>query len=573
MPTSVDIKNLKINKLTEAQYDTAVQGGVIGENELSVLTDVELEQIQVSTLPTANADELGKIYQYIGATDSTYTNAYFYKCVSDGLNPATYSWEQVDVMPAGSSLPSQTGNAGKFLITNGTSASWGNEATSFKAKTQSSQYYVELKTSGLFNNIGSLVFSNGSTIYEYLFDSTGFKANFLYGTDINLGSSSVKWTRIYVNKINNGNDINVPTVAGSMSVQVSSMPTADSSFEGQIYQFTGTTDSTYTNGRFYKCVSDGQTTPTYSWEEVSMGGGSGLPSQTGQSGKFLTTDGTDASWATINALQNTATGSNSLTVLGTASSTNENSINIGTGSSVSSQGAYDKKATVIGVNSTGDQDSVAIGYGTTGNLYSVVIGCSASAYNNNVIIGYNASGTTNLITCIGKGASCSGLAATAIGQSSHANAQEAIQIGSGTNSTANTLSIGLDSNNNYRLLNSDGTIPTDRFTTTPVADGSYVPTLTISNGTATRTWGTAPSAPVVPSTMPTLAVADWSSNTQTVSVTGVTASNIVIVSPAPASATDYAAAGIVCTAQGAGTLTFTCTTVPSNAITVNVIIM
>ena len=42
MPTSVDVKNLKINKLTEAQYDTAVQGGVIGENELSVLTDAEL---------------------------------------------------------------------------------------------------------------------------------------------------------------------------------------------------------------------------------------------------------------------------------------------------------------------------------------------------------------------------------------------------------------------------------------------------------------------------------------------------------------------------------------------------
>ena len=40
-----------------------------------------------------------------------------------------------------------------------------------------------------------------------------------------------------------------------------------------------------------------------------------LPTQTGQSGKFLTTDGTDASWATINALQNTETGTNSLGVL------------------------------------------------------------------------------------------------------------------------------------------------------------------------------------------------------------------------------------------------------------------
>lgn len=77
--------------------------------------------------------------------------------------------------------------------------------------------------------------------------------------------------------------------------------------------------------------------------------------------------------------------------------------------------------------------------------------------------------------------------------------------------------------------------------------------------------------PIMPATMPELTVAGWSSNTQTVNVTGVTATNVVFVSPAPASAADYASAGIICTAQGAGTLTFTCTDVPSNAITVNVV--
>lgn len=90
-----------------------------------------------------------------------------------------------------------------------------------------------------------------------------------------------------------------------------------------------------------------------------------------------------------------------------------------------------------------------------------------------------------------------------------------------------------------------------------------------TNGTSVS-WA---SATTTPATMPTLAVADWSSNTQTVNVTGVTATNTVIVSPAPASAADYSAAGILCTAQGAGTLTFTCDTVPSNAITVNVVIL
>lgn len=77
----------------------------------------------------------------------------------------------------------------------------------------------------------------------------------------------------------------------------------------------------------------------------------------------------------------------------------------------------------------------------------------------------------------------------------------------------------------------------------------------------------------IPSTMPELTVAGWSNNTQTVTVTGVSATNTVFVSPAPASASDYASAGIICTAQGTDSLTFSCTTVPTNAITVNVVIM
>jgi len=70
-----------------------------------------------------------------------------------------------------------------------------------------------------------------------------------------------------------------------------------------------------------------------------------------------------------------------------------------------------------------------------------------------------------------------------------------------------------------------------------------------------------------------LVVANWSNNSQTVTATGVTASNNVIVSPAPASIDNYVAAGIKCTAQGSGTLTFTCTTTPSTAISVNVVIL
>ena len=164
-----------------------------------------------------------------------------------------------------------------------------------------------------------------------------------------------------------------------------------------------------------------------------------LPSQTGNAGKFLTTNGTDASWG--DALVNNATGADSLAILGSCL----------------------------------NADGVALGksaYAVTG---SIGIGRTAeSTWDYGIAVGYQAK-------------------AYAIG---------AIQLGKGTNSTAGTMSIGLTTNGtswtNYTLLNSDGTVPTDRFTTTPVADGTYVPTLTISSGVATRTWGTAPSGGSVP---------------------------------------------------------------------------
>lgn len=65
----------------------------------------------------------------------------------------------------------------------------------------------------------------------------------------------------------------------------------------------------------------------------------------------------------------------------------------------------------------------------------------------------------------------------------------------------------------------------------------------------------------------------WSSNTQTVSVSWVTADNTVIVSPAPANIEDYVEAKIYCTAQWSGTLTFTCDSEPSNDIVVNIAIL
>lgn len=63
--------------------------------------DFNITSLQSTELPTASVDNLGKLYQYIGATTTAYTHNYFYECISDGAATPVYSWEQVDVQPNG----------------------------------------------------------------------------------------------------------------------------------------------------------------------------------------------------------------------------------------------------------------------------------------------------------------------------------------------------------------------------------------------------------------------------------------------------------------------------------------
>ena len=73
----------------------------------------------------------------------------------------------------------------------------------------------------------------------------------------------------------------------------------------------------------------------------------------------------------------------------------------------------------------------------------------------------------------------------------------------------------------------------------------------------------------------TLPASGWNSSvkTQTVSVSGVTAAANCIITAAPDSYMAYAKAGVRCTVQGAGTLTFACETVPTANVAANVLIV
>lgn len=66
---------------------------------LALYSDLPAE-VQYNIMPEASAEYENVIIQYIGTTDQDYTQGYFYVCVSDGLDPATYSWEQLNIQPA-----------------------------------------------------------------------------------------------------------------------------------------------------------------------------------------------------------------------------------------------------------------------------------------------------------------------------------------------------------------------------------------------------------------------------------------------------------------------------------------
>lgn len=437
---------------------------------------------------------------------------------------AGYSWTRIDVQPSPvipDPLPSQTGNSGKFLTTDGTDASWsdkplvntatglnsvtieGTVATSDQATNvgKNSQAGYRATATGQWANANAnygTAYGFGSVANQQYATSVGTGATctgangtatganatagnnstsagyFARATGTNCiqlgsnGTSAVTNSDNNTMKVANANgnyemmsaDGSIPSDRLIHAInKYSTMPTAASTNEGWIVQFTGTTDSTYTHGHLYECVSDGADPATYSWAEVSMGGGGS--SYTAGTGIDIT-NGTIR--VTSPTLQNTATGTNSLTILGIAT-TKSSSINIGYNSRAG--GAYSSSCLAVG------NDSVS-----TGN-YSVALGIASGATNSGAI-------------SIGYVAKANGEYSLAIGELATVSANNAIQINAAliarTNSDANTFKVG-NANGNFEIMDANGNLPADRLaSTTGLADGNYRLRLTMTNGVPTLSW-------------------------------------------------------------------------------------
>lgn len=290
-----------------------------------------------------------------------------------------------------------------------------------------------------------------------------------------------------------------------VAVQYSTMPTASSTIEGKIVEYTGATDSTYTNGYFYKCVSDGATpTPAYSWERVDVQPGSSLPSQSGQSGKFLTTDGTDASWATVGALPDqTGQSGKFLTTDGTDASWSDkplvNKATVATSLTVGGDATAFYECVNVGITSKGNNHYVTnVGYGASSGALGTAVGHGTKANGStigggSVAVGAAANASGDKSVSIGASSTAGGNNTIAIGYLSRTSSAGTIILSTrGINETvvdANTFYIA-NPVGTYKLLDSDGTIPADRIAdTTGLTAGNYIPRLTIdAQGNKTITW-------------------------------------------------------------------------------------
>lgn len=112
-----------------------------------------------------------------------------------------------------------------------------------------------------------------------------------------------------------------------------------------------------------------------------------------------------------------------------------------------------------------------------------------------------------------------------------------------------------------------GTLDSARLPTVPVAKGGTGATTAEGARTNLGAEGKHTSSTV------TLKSSGWSSNSQTVSISGMTATLDIVVSPAPTSQEAWGKAGVYCSSQGAGTLTFTCKSAPTTNLTANILIL
>ncbi len=193
-------------------------------------------------------------------------------------------------------LPSQTGNAGKFLTTDGSSASWG-EALVNKAEYFTTTSVAIGPTTGVngareysvnigYNSFGTSSNAGGSVGIGANAKTGGLRSIAIgYGTETDYNAPyAIQIGSLTGNTVAKNNDANTLKIANGVANY--ELMSADGTIPED--RLADTTNAT--SGQALTLDSNKNAV----WSTIDS-----LPSQSGQSGKYLTTDGTSASWATV----------------------------------------------------------------------------------------------------------------------------------------------------------------------------------------------------------------------------------------------------------------------------------
>ena len=209
-------------------------------------------------------------------------------------------------------LPTQTGNSGKYLKTNGSAASWNSLAAVAESGSYNDLVNTPDTTSSVTEDSNALLTSGGAFTNLVTVVEAGTTAN-----KIDVTKAGIKST-ITINNVANATTatkLGSTTVGGTttpiylsngtptaLAYTIAKSVPSDAVFTDTTYEvFGGATSSTAGTVGLVKAPVAGEQTYYLrgdgNWATVDA-----LPSQTGQSGKYLTTNGTTASWATVDAL-------------------------------------------------------------------------------------------------------------------------------------------------------------------------------------------------------------------------------------------------------------------------------
>ena len=254
---------------------TALQENVVKTKEhvegvRSALDTAKQNVFQYTTMVSPSADQLNRVVQFVGNTDSTYTHGYFYTCESDGSGG--YQWTEIEFGSIGDFLEETTelpiasaSNVNKtYLLT-------ANQVGFLRGGIYQNQSDGETPPTYSWVLISSSNLTAGDAI-----DITNDQINVKVDNDTihinaNTGElSAVTATNNSVGVVTDGDGTSIGA-NGEVNVvnrleEISALPAASASNEGKFYLLTGT-QSGYQTGGTYACeeITPATDPKTYHW--------------------------------------------------------------------------------------------------------------------------------------------------------------------------------------------------------------------------------------------------------------------------------------------------------------------